>query len=72
MENKYESIAARHDGRLVVGCCEISPTSTDIIFNIGSILKPAIAAMHGPHSVLDKGLSTVIHCVSLAAQWKAE
>ena len=37
---------------------------------------PAIAAMHGPHSVFDIGQCTVIHCdagcVSLVDQWKAE
>ena len=25
-------------------------------------MKPAIAAMHGPHSVFDIGHCTVIHC----------
>ena len=38
--------------------------------------EPAVAAMHGPHSVFDIGHCTVIHCdtgsVSLVDQHKAE
>ena len=40
------------------------------------LLEPAIATMHGPHSVFDIVHCTVIHCdaggVSLVDQWKAE
>ena len=43
---------------------------------LNKFIKPAIAAMHGPHSVFDIGHCTVIHRdaggVSLVDQFKAE